>query len=126
MRQLPRLLSKQAVIMVHQQQIERFGGASGIRDERLLESALGAAEHCWHYRGDLYQTAAQYCFSLARNHPFVDGNKRVAAAAMLIFLALNKVRPKLTSELLYQWIIAIVTHQWGRDELAQQLRLVSE
>ena len=52
MRMAPRFLSKQAVIMVHQQQIERFGGASGIRDERLLESALGAAEHCWHYSGD--------------------------------------------------------------------------
>ncbi|EIC21421.1 hypothetical protein [Thiorhodovibrio frisius] len=54
----PRFLSKQAIFMVHQQQIERFGGSPGLRDESLLESALGAAEHGWYYTGDIYQTAA--------------------------------------------------------------------
>lgn len=123
---LPRFLSKQAVLLIHRQQIERFGGSFGIRDESLLDSALGAAEQGWHYSGDLYRTAAQYCYSLARNHPFIDGNKRVATAAMLIFLALNQVRPRLTSEEIYQWLIAIVTGQWSRDDLAERLRLASE
>lgn len=122
MRPLPRFPSKQAVLLVHRQQIERFGGASGLRDEALLESALGAAEHCWHYGGDLHQTAAQYGYSLANNHPFIDGNKRVAAAVMLIFLVLNQMRPRLTAEQLYEWTMAIATGQLSRDELAERLR----
>jgi death-on-curing protein len=122
----PRFLSKEAVLMVHRQQIERFGGAAGIRDAALLESALGATEHVWHYGGDLYQAAANYCCALVRNHPFIDGNKRVAAASMLIFLVLNGVWPRLTSEQLYQWTIAIVTGELGRDDLAEKLRGISE
>lgn len=126
MTRLPRFPSKPAVVLVHRQQIERFGGASGLRDEALLESALGAAEHCWHYGGDLYQTAAQYCYSLAHNHPFLDGNKRVAAAVMLIFLALNQIRPRLTAEQLYEWTMAITTGQLSRDALAERLRGCAE
>ncbi|MCF7979633.1 MAG: type II toxin-antitoxin system death-on-curing family toxin [Chromatiaceae bacterium] len=115
----------EAILLVHRQQIERFGGASGIRDKALLMSALGATEHTWHYGGDLYQTAANYCYSLASNHPFIDGNKRVAAASMLIFLAMNGVRPPLTSEQLYQWTMSIVTGGLSRDDLASLLRGVS-
>ena len=83
---VPVFISKETTLLIQQSQISRFGGSSGLRDEALLESALGAAEQCWFYTEDIYQTAAQYCFSLAKKHPFVDGNKRIAAAIMLTFL----------------------------------------
>lgn len=82
-------ISKSLALIMHSQQIDRFGGDSGLRDAALLESALGAARQTWHYTGDLFQTAAQYCYSIANNHPFVDGNKRTAAACMLVFLVAN-------------------------------------
>ncbi|MCQ8103659.1 hypothetical protein NP590_06050 [Methylomonas sp. SURF-2] len=63
-------ISKILALTIHRQQIERFGGTQGIRDEALLESELGAAQQIWHYSGDIFQTAAQYCHSLANNHPF--------------------------------------------------------
>lgn len=122
---LPRFLSKATIMLIHQQQIARFGGAQGIRDEGLLDSALGSAQHCWHYTGDMHQTAAQYCVSLSRNHPFIDGNKRVAAAAMLIFLALNHITINITSEQLYDWTIATATGELARDDLAEYLRNAS-
>ena len=82
-------ISKTLALAIHRQQIERFGGTQGIRDEALLESALGAARQTWHYSRDIFQTAAQYCYSIANNHPFLDGNKRVAAACMLVFWRLS-------------------------------------
>ena len=78
-------ITKSLALQIHQQQIDRFGGASGLRDEAMLESALGAALQSWHYTADIFHTAAQYCYSLANNHPFIDGNKRTAAACMLVF-----------------------------------------
>jgi death-on-curing protein len=61
-------ISKTLALTIHKQQVDRFGGIQGLRDEALLESALGAAQQTWHYSSDIFQTAAQYCFSLAGNH----------------------------------------------------------
>jgi death-on-curing protein len=115
-------ISKTLAINIHRQQIECFGGTQGIRDETLLESALGAAQQTWHYSGDIFHTAAQYCYSLANNHPFLDGNKRVAAACMLVFLAANHKRPAIDNTQLYDWVINVATRQLSRDELADLLR----
>jgi len=87
------LISKSLALQIRSQQIEHFGGTLGIRDEALLESALSAARQTGHYSDDISQTAAQYSYSLANNRPFLDGNKRVAAACMLVFLVANKKRP---------------------------------
>ncbi|MCP4702361.1 MAG: type II toxin-antitoxin system death-on-curing family toxin [Gammaproteobacteria bacterium] len=114
-------IAKSNALSIHEQQIARFGGCNGLRDEGLLESALGAAEHCWVYTDDIYQTAAQYCVSLAKNHPFVDGNKRVAAAAMLTFLVLNGIKPSMTSDQLYDWVIDVATSKIDREGLAKLL-----
>ncbi|MDT4288899.1 type II toxin-antitoxin system death-on-curing family toxin [Methylomonas sp. MO1] len=115
-------ISKTLALTIHQQQIERFGGTQGIRDESLLESALGAAQQTWHYSGDIFQTAAQYCYSLANNHPFLDGNKRAAAACMLVFLAANHKQPAMDNIQLYEWVINVATRQLSRDELADLLK----
>lgn len=115
-------ISKSLAISIHQQQIEHFGGAQGLRDEALLESALGAAQQTWHYTSDIFQAAAQYCFSLANNHPFLDGNKRTAAACMLVFLSANHKKPTMDNAQLYDWVIHAATGRYRREELAELLR----
>ncbi|WP_333822399.1 type II toxin-antitoxin system death-on-curing family toxin [Pinisolibacter sp.] len=78
---------------LHERQIARFGGPAGIRDPGALESALGRARNKWEYEGaDLALLAAAHAFGIARNHPFVDGNKRAAFVAMMLFLRKNGVR----------------------------------
>jgi len=86
----PRWLSRQLVLQIHTEQIAEHGGKAGIRDEGLLESALARAEMKAYYgETDLALLAAAYAFGLARNHPFLDGNKRAAFVAMELFLAKN-------------------------------------
>jgi death-on-curing protein len=85
-----RWLSLQEVLVIHERQLGRFGGAPGIRDQGMLESALSRPRNKWEYeRAHLVDLAAAYAFGIARNHPFVDGNKRVAFLAMAAFLRLN-------------------------------------
>ena len=87
-------LSKLQVLLIHDQLISETGGSSGLRDEAMLDSALNAPFQT--FGGEdvypsLQQKAARLCFSLVKNHPFVDGNKRIGAHAMLVFLALNGI-----------------------------------
>jgi death-on-curing protein len=89
----PRWISLKEVLVVHERQLARFGGAAGIRDQGMLESALSRPVNKWEYeRADIVDWAAAYAFGIARNHPFVDGNKRVAFLAMAAFLRLNGLR----------------------------------
>jgi death-on-curing protein len=88
----PVWLSVDLVIAIHERQLREFGGPSGIRDLSALESALGRARNKWAYESaELPELAAAYAFGIARNHPFVDGNKRVALLAFVTFLGLNGV-----------------------------------
>ena len=87
----PKWLLTEAVVAVHRMLIADHGGLPGIRDASLLESALFRPQQLIAY-GDDYTIpglAAGYCFGLARNHPFVDGNKRIALTAAAMFLLLN-------------------------------------
>jgi death-on-curing protein len=87
-----KFLSLTELLEIHQDQVERYGGTSGIRDIELLKSALGipAATYSGEFlHTDVYEMAAAYLFHLVKNHPFLDGNKRVGAVAALIFLSLN-------------------------------------
>ena len=89
----PRWLTSEEVRVAHDRQLVRFGGPAGIRDENALESALARPINRWRYEeADLASLAAAYAFGLARNHAFVDGNKRIAFVAMMLFLRLNGVR----------------------------------
>ena len=119
-------ISKPLALKIHQQQIERFGGIEGITDNNLLESALGAAQQTWNYTQDVYESAAQYCYSIAHNHPFLDGNKRTAAACMLVFLVKNHIKPMMNNTQLYDWVIAVATNHLQRTELAELLKLHCE
>lgn len=83
-------LSRQLILAIHDQQLAEHGGATGIRDEGLLESALARPLNRAGYgEPDIAELAAVYAIGIARNHPFVDGNKRTAFAALFMFLALN-------------------------------------
>ena len=80
------------VLSIHDEQLRQFGGPPGLRDQGLLESALGRPLNKYAYGSqDLAQLAAAYGFGLARNHAFVDGNKRIAFLAMVTFLGLNDI-----------------------------------
>lgn len=88
----PIWLSVELVIAFHGEQLREFGGPSGIRDRGMLESALGRPQNKWSYgESDLAALAAAYAFGIARNHPFVDGNKRAALLSIVVFLGLNGV-----------------------------------
>ena len=82
---------KLEVLTAHSRLIEETGGSAGIRDVGLLESALAAAENRHNYEGaDLVQCAATYAYHLTQAHPFIDGNKRIAAAVTETFLVSNR------------------------------------
>jgi death on curing protein len=87
----PRWPSKQSLIVLHDRSIALHGGAPGLRDEGLLESALARAANLFHYEGvdDVCVLAATYLVAIASNHPFADGNKRAAFLAAGLFLRLN-------------------------------------
>ena len=83
-------IESSVVLAVHDEQLAEHGGASGVRDAGLLESALARPLHLSTYgEPDVADLAAAYGFGLARNHPFIDGNKRTAFVAVELFLALN-------------------------------------
>ena len=89
---MPTFLAIDEVLEIHRDQIERYGGTTGVRDMGLLQSALAmpeAGSGGQYFHADLFEMAAAYLFHIACNHPFVDGNKRVALAAALTFLAMN-------------------------------------
>src|SRR4051812_38652813 len=92
-RREPRWLTRRMLDAMHEAQLREHGGAPGVRDEGLLESALARPRQKFAYadRPDLALLAASYAFGLARNHGYVDGNKRVAFMAAYVFLGLNDV-----------------------------------
>lgn len=89
-------LTLEIVQEIHREAIERFGGSHGIRELALLESAIAAPQAGFGGQSlysDVVEIAAAYLFYLCRNHPFIDGNKRVALGACLVFLRLNGFTP---------------------------------
>ena len=87
-------IEKSLALAIHERQLAEHGGTGGVRDEKLLESALARPQQLYAYgepAPDLADLAASLAFGLARNHPFVDGNKRTAHVCYRVFLALNDV-----------------------------------
>jgi death-on-curing protein len=88
----PRWVTYDQVVAIHSRQLRRFGGAPGLRDDGMLRSALERPVNKWHYEQvDLPDLGAAYAFGLAKNHAFVDGNKRAAFMTMTVFLRKNEV-----------------------------------
>jgi death on curing protein len=88
----PLWITYEQAIAIHARQLRRFGGAPGLRDEGMLRSALECPVNKWSYeQASLSELAAAHAFGLAKNHAFVDGNKRIAFMAMMIFLRRNGI-----------------------------------
>ncbi len=113
------------VLLILQDQIRRYGGAYGVRDPDLLSSALAMPSSTFEGKflhEGLYQQAAAYAFHLSQNHPFVDGNKRTALAAALVFLSLNGVELEDPNEELYQLMVEVSGKGEGKDAIAATFR----
>ena len=119
-----RRLSKRQVLLLHDQLLSQAGGLPGLRDEGLLESALSAPFQS--FGGiDIYpslpQKAARLCYGLVKNHPFADGNKRIGAHAMLVFLAINGTELVYTQEELSSAILAVASGEKMYEDLLRWL-----
>lgn len=122
-------LSLAEVLDIHQDQIGRYGGVPGTRDLNLLKSALAMpAATCGEafLHTDIYEMAAAYLFHLVRNHPFIDGNKRVGAMAAIVFLALNGYAFNAPPGVLYEFVIALARGERKKADVALFLREYSE
>jgi death on curing protein len=109
---------------IHTSQVQEHGGSLGLRDPALLDSALDRPQNRFHYESEaaLFDLAAAYGFGLARNHPFVDGNKRVAFQAMYVFLGLNGLRIEAEEPDVVRLILALASGELSEPELADWLR----
>ena len=122
---LPIFLSFDEVIEIHRDQIERYGGSAGIRDMGLLQSAVAMPQAGFggqFLHADLFEMAAAYLFHIVQNHPFVDGNKRVGAAAAMVFLELNHVEVRVSNETLVETVLAVAQGKLGEAAIAEFLR----
>lgn len=112
-------------LALHDRQLAEHGGSAGVRDEGLLQSALARPQQLFSYGDpppDLAALAASLTYGLARNHPFVDGNKRTAAVACELFLALNDAILEATNVELYPVYLALAEGSLGETEFADWLR----
>lgn len=118
-------LLEETVRAVHSRQISEHGGKPGIRDEGLLLSALSRPQNLAAYGDpspDLAALAASYAYGIARNHPFIDGNKRVALVAVRTFLILNGADLEATQEEKYVTFLRLAEGGLSEDELAGWIR----
>lgn len=113
------------VLALHDRQIAEHGGSAGVRDESLLKSALARPQQLFAYGDpapDLADLAASLAFGIAKNHPFVDGNKRSAHVTYRTFLALNDADLEATQEEKYLCILALAESRMTEKEFAAWLR----
>jgi death-on-curing protein len=120
-------LTVEIVREIHTEALERFGGLDGVRDVALLESAVAAPQATFGGHSpfaDIVEVAAAYLFYLCRNHPFLDGNKRVALGACLVFLRLNGVEPAPDGPQWEQLTLAVADGSWDRAQATAGLRTI--
>lgn len=119
----PRWLPKGPILAVHERQLAEHGGARGVRDEGLLESALARPQNLFAYgQSDAAALAGAYAFGMARNHPFIDGNKRTAFVACELFLAANGYELAASDEECLAMMLALAASEIDEAELAAWLR----
>ena len=114
------IFSKEQIISLHAQLIEETGGDGGLRDEGLLDSALNAPFQSFgsvEPFPSIQQKAARLGYGLIMNHPFVDGNKRIGAHVMLVFLALNGIELEYTQDELASEILSVTSGDSGFEHL---------
>jgi death-on-curing protein len=109
---------------IHTAVLEEFGGAPGIRDEGLLDSAVAAPQASFGGQSpfaDVIEVAAAYLFYLCRNHPFIDGNKRAAMVATIVFLRLNGIEPAADSDAWEALVLNVAASRFDREQTTLRL-----
>lgn len=119
-----RWLNQQALILLHSESLAEYGGLDGIREQGLLESALYRPINLYNYEKetDIAFLAAAYGFGIVRNHPFVDGNKRIAFLAVGLFLALNGFSLEVTQLEATQTMLALASGELSENDFCQWLK----
>jgi len=119
----PIWITEKAVKVFHALQLDEHGGQDGVRDPGMLESALGRPQNQWRYaKADLPALAAAYAFGIAKNHPFVDGNKRTAAVVCETFLARNGLKVVTNNDAWYEAVLALAAGELSEEAFAAWLR----
>jgi len=119
----PKWVTYEQIVAIHSRQLRRFGGAPGLRDEGMLRSALERPANKWHYeQADLPVLAAAYAFGPAKNHAFVDGNKRIAFMAMMVFLRKNGITFAPEPAVATKMFFALAAGEVSEDSLARWIR----
>jgi death on curing protein len=121
----PEFLSLDDVLEMHARQLERYGGAPGLRDRGILESALAQPMVTFGaelLHEDLFAMGAAYLFHLVMDHPFVDGNKRVGLLAALVFFDLNGIAIEQGTDELYELTLSVAEGHTSKDQVAERFR----
>jgi death-on-curing protein len=120
----PVWLNRRALELLHSESIAEHGGADGLRDEGLFESALARPQNLLAYEGvtEPARLAASYAFGLAKNHAFVDGNKRIAFIAAALFLRLNGYRLVADQAEATLVMLSVASGAFSESELAEWIR----
>jgi len=121
----PGWIRADVVLAIHRRQLSEHGGAEGVRDAGLLDSALARPRHLAAYGDpapDHAMLAAAYAFGIARNHPFVDGNKRTAFVVCRMYLIVNGVDLKASREEKYATFLALAEGHLSEEALASWIR----
>ena len=123
----PLWVNKAVVLAMHERLLAEHGGASGLRDNAMLESALARPQQIHAYGdADLYALAAVYLTGIVRNHPFVDSNKRTALMTAYVFLARNDALLVASEIEAVQFVTALAAREIDENELAAWLRINCE
>ena len=126
MRSPPQWVSKQAVLAIHERLLAEHGGAPGLLDEGLRDAALASPKNHFAYeRADVPRLAAAYAYALTQNHPFADGNKRVALTVAGVFMELNGLRLEASEQDAAQATRALSSREIDEAEFAKWLRTSS-
>ena len=119
----PLWLTRDIIVAIHDEQLAIHGGASGLREDGMLSSALDRPRNKWIYEhAELPELAAAYAFGVARNHPFVDGNKRTSLLALYTFLGINGIEFIVPEAEAAAIILALAAGEVSEESLARWVR----
>ena len=121
----PVFLGLDEVIEIHRDQIKRYGGPTGIRDMELLKSAIAMPPASFggeYLHKNLYEMAAAYLFHIARNHPFIDGNKRTGAVTAVVFLLLNGIELNADEDSFEEMVRSVAEGKTDKAKIAEFFR----
>jgi death-on-curing protein len=120
----PHWISRRALLYLHSASLATFGGSTGIRDEGLLDSALARPQNRFLYapESDLFELAASYGYGIARNHPFIDGNKRAAFHSIGLFLSINGCELVADQLDAIQTMLSLAANELSEEQFADWIR----